>query len=119
MPTYTNTIKSARMEATRDEVAGGTLVIQQANDTVLATFDLTGAGGSVNDDTWTLAFTDTTVQAGSTGTATKAEIRNSGGTAQITGLTVGESGADLTIDNTSINSGQNVTISSATIQHAP
>lgn len=118
MPTYTNAVKSARMTATRDEVAGGTLVIQASNDDVLATFALTGAGGTVSTDTWTLAFDASTVQAGDTGTATKAEIRDSGGTAQITGLTVGTSGSDLTIDNTSINTGQNVTISSATIQHA-
>jgi hypothetical protein len=47
-------------------------------------------------------------------------LKNSGGTARITGLTVGatSSGAGVELDNTSIASGQTVTISSATFTHA-
>lgn len=116
---YDNTTKVARMTATRDQVTSGTLVIQTAANAVLATFTLTNPGGTVaGAGVWTLAFAASTVAAGASGTAAKAEIRNSGGTARITGLTVGTSGADIIIDNTSINSGQNVTLSSATITHA-
>ena len=57
--------------------------------------------------------------AASTGTtATKARIKNSGGTARISGLSVGTTGSAINLDNTSIASGQTVTISSATFTHA-
>ena len=121
-PTYDNVVKAARMTATRDAVADGTLEIQAANDDVLAIFSLTAVGGTVSDAVWTLAFDASTVTgeaAASTGTtATKAQIKNSGGTARITGLTVGTSGSAINLDNTNIASGQNVTISSATFTHA-
>lgn len=117
--TYATAVKTARMTATRDNFANGTLEIGTADmATVLATFTLSGTGGSISTDTWTLAFVAGTVSAGNTGTAAAAQIKNSGGTAQITGLTVGTSGSDINLNNTSIASGQNVTLSSATIQHA-
>lgn len=116
--TYDVAVKTDRMTATRDYFGGGTLEIQDSGGTALAVFTLTAAGGSVATDTWTLAFTDSTVSAAATGTASQAVIKNSAGNAHLTGLTVGTSGADVTIDNTSIASGQSVSISSATIQHA-
>jgi hypothetical protein len=116
--TYTNAVKTPRMTATRDHFASGTLEIQTAADAVLATYALTVAGGSVTGDTWTLAFDASTVAATGAGTAAKAVVKNSGGTANLTGLTVGTSGADINLDNTSIAVDQNVTLSSATIQHA-
>lgn len=117
--TYTTAMKTARMTATRDTVANGTLEIGTAGmASVLATFGLSASGGSISNDVWTLAFDASTVAAGNTGTAAAAQIKNSGGTAQITGLTVGTSGSDINLDNTSINSGQNVTLSSAAITHA-
>ena len=121
-PTYDSVVKADRMTATRDAVADGTLEIQAANDDVLAIFVLTLAGGSVTDAVWTLAFdsnSTTGEAAASTGTtATKARIKNSGGTARITGLSVGTTGSAINLDNTSIASGQTVTISSATFTHA-
>lgn len=115
---YDNTIKTARLTATKDTVTSGTLVIQDAGDAVLATFTLNATAGSVATDVWTLGFTATTVSAGASGTASKAEIRDSGTTARITGLTVGTAATDIIIDNTSINSGQNVTVTTAAITHA-
>jgi len=116
---YATAVKTARMTATRDQVASGTLEIGTAGmASVLATFTLSASGGSVSTDTWTLAFTASTVAAGNTGTAAAAQIKTSGGTAVITGLTVGQGSGDISLDNTSIASGQNVTLSSATIQHA-
>jgi hypothetical protein len=116
---YDNTTKVARMTATRDQVTSGTLLIQTAADATLATFTLTNPGGTIaGAGVWTLAFAAGTVSASGTGVAAKAVIRNSGGTARITGLTVGTSGTDIILDNTSINSGQNVTLTSATITHA-
>jgi hypothetical protein len=116
--TYTTAVKTDRMTATRDYHVSGSLVIMTAADAVLVTYAITNPGGTVTGDTWTLAFTASTVAAGAAGTAAKAEVRNSGGTAGITGLTVGTAATDIILDNTSIANGQNVTLSSATIQHA-
>lgn len=116
--TYTNAAKTARITATRDHFADGTLEILTSADAVLVTFALTLAGGTIATDTWTLAFDAGTVAAGATGTASKAQIKTSGGVADLTGLTVGTAASDINLDNTSITSGQNVTLSSATIQHA-
>lgn len=116
--TYNAAVKTSRMTASRDYFANGTLEIQNSGGTALVTFGLSTAGGSISGDTWTLAFDATTVAAGATGTASQAVIKTSGGSAHLTGLTVATSGADITIDNTSINSSQNITISSASIQHA-
>lgn len=116
--TYATAVKTARMTATRDHFAAGSLEILTAADVLLATFALTAGGGSVAGAVWTLAFVASTVAAGATGTAAKAQIKTSGAAANLTGLTVGTSGADINLNNTSIASGQNVTLSSATITHA-
>src|SRR5262245_54025326 len=105
--TYDNTVKAARMTATRDSVADGTLEIGTSGmASVLATFGLSATGGSVTNGAWTLAFDASTVAASASGTAAAARIKNSAGTARVTGLTVGTSGSDINLDNTSINSGQ-------------
>lgn len=116
--TYNAAVKEDRMTATRDYFANGTLELQTSGDSVLVTFGLSDTGGTVSGDTWTLALDAATVAATGTGTAAKAVIKTSGGDAHITGLTVGTSGADIILDNTSINSGQNVTLSSLELQHA-
>jgi hypothetical protein len=122
---YDATVKTARMTATRDAVANGTLELQSASNVVLAIFGLSADGGTVSADVWTLVFDSDTVNglvaSGSGTTATKARIKDSGGTVRISGLTVGlpDSGADLELINTSISNGQPVVIDSATFQHAP
>jgi hypothetical protein len=116
--TYDASVKTARITATRDAVANGTLEIGTASmASVLATFGLSATGGTVSGSVWTLVLDASTVAASAGGAAAAARIKDSGGTARITGLTVGTSGADIILDNTSINSGQNVTLSSATITH--
>jgi len=63
--TYATAVKTARMTATRDNFQNGTLEIGTAGmATVLATFTLSGTAGTVATDTWTLAFTSSTVSAG-------------------------------------------------------
>lgn len=117
--TYTVAVKTDRITATRDYFANGTLEIGTTGmATVLATFGLDAAGGTISGDTWTLVFDASTVAAGATGTAAEAQIKNSVAAVGISGLTVGTSATDVVLDNTSIASGQNVTLSSATIQHA-
>lgn len=120
--TYTNNAKSARMTATRDHFADGTLEIQSAGGTPLAIFGLSASGGTVSNDVWTLVFDNSTVtgEAGAGGgtVATQAVLKTSGAAADLTGLTVGTSGSDINLSSTNISQGQNVTLSSATITHA-
>lgn len=115
---YNVAVKTDRMTTTRDYFANGTLEILDGAS-VLATFGLSASGGTIATDTWTLVFDNGTVTAGASGTADGAQIKNSGGDAHLTGLTVGTSGSDINLDNVSITSGQDVTLSSATLQHAP
>lgn len=116
---YSDAAKQARITATRDHFANGTLEIGTAGmATVLASFGLTATGGTVATDTWTLAFDNTTVAATGTGTAAEARIVTSGSANDLTGLTVGTSGTNIVITNASITTGQDVTVTSASIQHA-
>ena len=121
-PTYDTTTKTARMTATRDTVADGTLEIRAANNAVLLSFDLTAAGGSVSGAVWTLGFVDSTrpglAAAGAGTNADHGVIKDTGGTIRISGLSVGTSGTAIIIDSLSVAEGQNVTVSSATVTHA-
>jgi hypothetical protein len=116
--TYNVAVKTDRITATRDYFADGTLEIQTSADAVLATFALSASGGTISTDTWTLVFDAGTVAATGTGTAAKAVIKNSAAAAHLTGLTVGTAATDIILDSVSITSGQDVTLSSATLQHA-
>jgi hypothetical protein len=116
--TYSTAAKTARMSATRDYFANGTLEILTSADAVLVTFGLSAGGGTVSGAVWTLAFDATTVAAVAAGTAAKAQIKTAGGLAHITGLTVGMSAADVVLSNTNIASGQDVTLTAATFEHA-
>lgn len=120
--TYEIPVKAARMTATRDHFANGSLEIMAADNTVLAIFGLSADGGDVSGAVWALEFDAATVageaDAGAGKNATKARLKTSGGAAHLPGLTVGISGADIILDNVNIASGQNVTLSSAAITHA-
>ena len=116
--TYATAVKTDRMTATRDHFANGTLEILTAADALLVTFGLSAGGGTIATNVWTLTFDAGTVAASGTGTAAKAQLKTAGAAANLTGLTVGTSGADINLNNTSINAAQNVTLTSATITHA-
>lgn len=119
---YNTAVKTDRMQATCDYFADGTLELLSAGDVVLAIFELASDGGSVAGAVWTIEFDADTVNgesaAGSGTVATKAQIKTSGGSAHLTGLTVGTSGTDVVLNNASIADGQEVTLTSATITHA-
>ena len=116
---YDASVENSRITESRDAVANGTLEIGTAGmASVLATFGLSASGGSIAGDTWTLAFDASTVTASATGTAAAAQIKDSTGTVRISGLTVGTSGADINFDSVAFNATQNVTLSTASIQHA-
>ncbi len=123
--TYSVGAKNARMTATRDACADGTLEILTSADAVLASIGLSTAGGTVTGGVWTLTF-DGSATATAAGTAAKARIKNSAGTVVVSGLGVampppaGQSQAadTVTLDNTSIASGQTIALGTVTITHA-
>lgn len=117
---YTNAVKDARLGAVVTQIgASGKLEIGTAGmASVLATFTLDATAGVASGGVLTLSGMPKNATASATGTAAAARIRTSGNTDIVTGLTVGTSATDIVIDNTSINSGQTVTLSSATITHA-
>lgn len=121
---YSTAAKAARMTAVRDQIDGGPAagVLQIGTTgmtTVLADITLADPCGTVSGAVLTLSgFPRSDTSANATGTAAAARIRDSTGVDIITGLTVGTSGQDINLDNTSINTGQTVTINSATITHA-
>lgn len=131
--TYSSTVKTSRLQTVVAYIAGNTSSPTQAGTAgqlvigtsalsgatgVLATFALATTPATVSGSVLTLAGTPLSTTASATGTAALAEIRNNTGTTVISGLTVGTSGTDIIISNTSITSGQTVTCSSGTITHA-
>lgn len=122
--TYTTAAKAARMQAILDLIDAaatpGKLKIGTAGmGTVLATIVLADPAGSVSGAVLTLDFDpDISDAADATGTAAAAIITDGDDTTVISGLTVGTSGTDIVLDNTSIATGQTVTITAGTITHA-
>lgn len=122
--TYTTAVKTARMNAVKDQIdagagAGKLEIGTTGMASVLATITLDDPCGTVTNGVLTFSGTplsDTSADAG--GTAAAARIRDSNNTDVVTGLTVGTSGTDIILDSTSITAGQTVTINSATITHA-
>lgn len=121
---YTNAVKIARMAAVVSQ-AGTTAVLEIGTAgmaSVLCTIALNNpiAGAATGAGVLTLSgFPKSDTSADNTGTAAACRIRTaSGGTDIITGLTVGTSGTDVIIDNTSIVAAQTVTVNSAVFTHA-
>lgn len=118
---YETRMKEARMNAGRLAVAGGSLEICSASGQCLAKFPISGSGGEVDGDTWTLRFDNDRWQATSSARATMARISDSAGQTCISGLTVGmdKEKADVLINNTQINKGQQVAlVGDQAISHA-
>lgn len=120
--TYTNTVKDNRLQAVIDAIdagAGpGVLEIGTAGmAAVLATITLADPSATKAAGVLTLSGVPLSAAASATGTAAEARIRDSNSLDVITGLTVGTSGTDIVLDNTSINSGQTVNVTAGTITH--
>ncbi len=114
-------LKTARITATRDHFAGGTIEIL-AGATVLATFTLSASGGTVSGLVWTNTFgagstATQAVTASAGGTADGARYKTSGGVANGTGLTVGVGSGDVQLNTLTIGSGATVTCTGATWTH--
>jgi hypothetical protein len=130
---YNSTLKDARLQLVADLIAGksaaaatgaatagqlviGTSALSGATG-VLASFDLPTTPFVVSAGVAVLQGVPLTATAVATGTAAKAEIRNSAGTTIVSGLTVGTVGAHITLPSVSINSGGEVVITAGTIVH--
>lgn len=114
---YRTSLKSTRMSAVVTDIGStGKLVIGTTGmASTLATLNLSATAGTVSNGVLTFnAITSAT--AGNTGTAAEAKITD-GTNDIITGLTVGTSGANVNLSSTSINSGDTVSISAASITH--
>ena len=121
--TYSTGVKTARMSAVITEIdsgaGAGKLVIRDSSNAVLVTITLTDPCGTASSGVLTFDFDpDISATATGTGTAHNAIIANSSDVTMISGLTVGTSGSDINLDNTSITTGQTVTITTASITHA-
>lgn len=123
--TYSTAAKTARMNAVISQIdaGAGTSTIEIGTSgmgTVLAVFDLPDPCGTVTNGVLTFDMdpdlTDSSANAG--GTAAAAQIKDGSGTAVITGLTVGTSGADIILDSVSITAGQTVSLTTGSITHA-
>lgn len=122
---YTNTIKDGRLQDIIDAIdagsgAGklviGTSALSGATG-VLVEIDLAGPSATKTGGVLTFSGLPKTGTAAATGTAAKAELRDSDDNTVASGLTVGTSGADIVINSVSIVSGQSVQIDTGTITH--
>lgn len=94
--------------------ANGTLVLR-ASSTTIATFAFDEpAFGASSVGVATAAGFPKTVAASATGVPDNYQVKDEDGTLLWSGVVAEGSGGDLNLDNTDINSGQNVTISSFT-----
>ena len=122
--TYNTATRNARLTAVRDQIdaGAGAGVLQIGTTgmaTVLAEITLADPCATIASGVLTFSgFPRSDTSANASGTAAAARIRDSNGVDVITGLTVGTSGADITLDTTTIAAGQQVQITSATITHA-
>jgi hypothetical protein len=111
------------MQAVRDAIdagpGAGTLEIcTAAYASILITFTLSDPASTVSGDTLTLSGLPKTANAGNAGTAAIARVKDSTGTVVAQGLTVGTSGTDLIISNTTITNGASYSLTAGTIVHS-
>lgn len=85
-------------------------LIESAGPTTLATFNL--SWGSASTGTISVTGTPINTTASATGTADSAKLYHSTNPEEITGLTVGTSGTDITMNTTSIENGKSVELNS-------
>jgi len=120
---YAAALKTTRMQAVRDAIdadAGpGTLEICTTSyASVLITFTLSDPASTVTNDVLTIADLPKTANAGNAGAAAVARIKDNSGDVVVQGLTVGTSGADIIISNTTITNGASYSLTAGTITHA-
>jgi hypothetical protein len=122
--TYNNTVKTTRMTAVKDAIdagagAGKLKIYSAGYAALLATFTCSDPCGSVAGDpaALTLSGMPKSTTGAADGTAAIARLTDSADTMVREGMTVGTSGTDIIIDNTSITTGQTVNWTSGVITH--
>lgn len=121
--TYSTACKAARMTAVRDQIdagaGAGKLKIQTSGDADLVVIPFDDPSCTISGAVLTFSGLPNSATATGTGVAAKAIITDSNDVTVISGLTVGTSGTDIIIDNTSITTGQTVNLNAtSTITHA-
>jgi hypothetical protein len=115
--TMTNDLKDALLVELGLQLSGGTLVVQTSGDAEVATLTLnSGSSTALNTPSGgSTTFKSITADSSAAGgTAAKFTMYSSGTTAMYSG-TVGTSGADLTIDNTTVAAGATVSAGTITV----
>jgi hypothetical protein len=135
--TYSDTLKTNRLQIMSDRIAGKTAAAATGSATagklvigtsalsggtgVLATiplpttpFVISGSGTVIA----TLQGVPLSAAASASGTAAKAELRTNADVVEATGLTVGTSGSDINLTSVAITAGQTVTVTSGVITHS-
>ena len=120
---YPTSVKTTRMQVVRDAIdagagAGTVEICTAAFAAVLITFTLSDPASSVATDTLTLLSMPKNANASAGGTAAVARIKDSDGTVVVNNLTVGTSGTDIIISNTTITNGAAYSLTAGTIVHA-
>jgi hypothetical protein len=121
--TYATTLKSTRMTdvITALDAGAGNAILKigtAAMASLLVSITLAKPSATVSSGVLTFSGLPKSGTAGNTGTAAAAQLTDSTGAVIIDGLTVGTSGTNIIIDNTSINSGQTVNFNAtSTITH--
>ena len=120
---YDTTTKTARLNTTVSQIDANAApayieICTASFAATLVTITLSDPSFTVSGAVMTMAGTPKSGVATGTGTAAVARIKDGGGTTKVNNLTVGTSGAEITLDSVSITAGQTVTIASGTITHA-
>jgi hypothetical protein len=123
---YIAALQTTRMTAVINAIDAGTAgtleIATTGYGSVLATVPLAkpsfSVGGSPPNCAITLLSTPRSVNAGASGTAAVARIKDSSLNVIVNNLTVGTSAADIILNSVSITSGQSVSITAGTITHS-
>ena len=100
----------------KTDLNGGYLKIYTASyASELVSIPLANPSGSVSNGVLTLDCTNANANAGASGVAAVGRFFKSDGTTAVADCDVSTSGATVNLQNTSINSGQNVSITTGTI----
>lgn len=121
--TYPDGVKEVRLRAVRDKIDAGAgpgkLLLQTGANATIVTLTLADPSGTAVNNVFTLDFDpDISGTATSTAVLALACIVDSTDATAVSGLTVGTSASDVIVQNTSVNTGQVVTIQTGTITHA-
>jgi len=119
-PVYDNTVKEARLNATRQVFSGGALELIDNDGKTLASLPLSLSGGTVSGDTWDVTLRQYTTQAlfGNNTKVVGARVVTREGKARLTGLTAGTGQADVVLTHSTLTKGQDVRVNTFKIVHA-